>query len=65
MKAGHPESGYIIKIILYNDDFTVNDEYNTIFPNLNFVNQYCRTITWHYVLGYKNFYGTLDKDADY
>ena len=66
VKAGHPESGYIIKIRLYNDDFTVNGEHDTILPNLDFVNQYCRTMTWHYnVSGYKNFYDTLDKDTDY
>ena len=66
VKAGHPESGYIKKIRLYNDDFTVNGEHDTILPNLDFVDQYCRTMTWHYnVLGYKNFYDTLAKDADY
>ena len=66
VKAGHPESGYIIKIRLYNDDFNVNDEHNTNLPNLDFVNQYCRTMTWHYnVLRHKNFNDILDKDADY
>ena len=59
-------SGYIIKIRLYNDDFTVNDEHDTILPNLDFFNKYCGTMAWHFiVLGYKNFYDTLDKDADY
>ena len=63
MKAGHPESGYIIKIRLNSDEFAVIDEHNHILQNLDF--QYCRTMTWHYnVLGYKNFHDTLDKDAD-
>ena len=66
MKAGHPESGYIVKIKLYNDEFTVNDEHDTNLPNLDSVKQFCGTMAWHYtVLGYKNFYNTMDKDADY
>ena len=66
VEAGHPESGYIVKIRLHNDDFIVSDEHDTILPNLDFVNQFCRTMTWHYnVLRYKNFYDTMDKDADH
>ena len=66
VKAGHPKSGYIVKIRLYNDNFTFNDKHDTILPNLDSVNQYCGTMTWHYnVLGYKNFYDILDEDADY
>ena len=66
VKAGHPESGYIIKIKLQNEDFTFYDEHDTTLPNLDSVKHFCGTMIWYYiVLGYKNFYDTMDKDADY
>ena len=65
VKIGHPESNYLMKIIIYDDDFISKEEIDTYLPSLDFVRKVGRMMVWHYkTLGYKNFYDTMDEDAD-
>ena len=66
VKPGQPELGYIIKFIIYYDNFTIHDQHDMFLPDIDDVMQVSRSMTWHCdVMEYKNFYHTMDKDADY